>query len=278
MEALKGVRWLVLKTPPLSRNLVLLKSILSSRFPQIDFEYKRFQKPLFSKIKKVTGVDGIIAVLKNFETAQLPLFDQLVKKFSRSEIIFVLSPKTYQILNKKRKKTLNASLFLLSEVKCLDYITALPRLIDQVSVRHKLKRENEALQKLFRQNWEGPLPAEWTESSWHPQTLERHQPPQISIRLANWSQISKELGSIAEIEFDQMIQRLLSSNIRGGDRVMRRHQNEYLLLFSDLDKNQLKKCKQRLQQSLKELRLEANEKSIPIKVQVSQPDPARSAS
>jgi GGDEF domain-containing protein len=151
-------------------------------------------------------------------------------------------------------------------------------LIDQVSVRHKLKRENEALQKLFRQNWEGPLPAEWTESSWHPQTLERHQPPQISIRLANWSQISKELGSIAEIEFDQMIQRLLSSNIRGGDRVMRRHQNEYLLLFSDLDKNQLKKCKQRLQQSLKELRLEANEKSIPIKVQVSQPDPARSAS
>jgi hypothetical protein len=268
VRALKGVRWLVIKTPPLSRNFILLKSILSSRFPHIKFEYQRFQKSLNSKISNMTGVDGVIAVLKNFEADQIALFDRLTKKFSRSEIIFVLSPKTYQILQRRRKKALDRSLFLLSEIKCLDYIAALPRLINEVSLRHRLRRENDELQKLFRQNWDGPLPEEFKEEGWSDPVITSERDHQIAIRFMNWSKISKDLGQVAELEFDQIIQRVLSSSIRGSDRVMRRKQNEYLLFFNDVDTRQLQKCKQRLSKSLKALQLSANNKRIPLRFQL----------
>ncbi len=259
------MRWLVVKTPPSYRNLELLKSILSNRFPAIKFDYQGLQGSMFKKLTSANGFDGVIAVLKSFHEKNLPLYDRLLKKFAQSEIIFVLSPKTYQILNARRKNTLNRSLFLMSETKCLDYLATLPRFIEEVRLRHRLKRENEALQKMFRQNWDGPLPAEFElNEPDYPRTKR-----QLSIKIENWKRIAKHLSSVGEIEIDQAILRLLSSAIRSDDHVLRRNEDEYLVLLYDLESVQLKKCMKRISSALKGLQLEANEKTIPLRFKLS---------
>jgi len=268
VKAMKGVSWLVVKSPPLARHLTLLKTILSNRFPTIKFDYHRFHEESLKRIKARASIDGVIAIIKHFQESQLEAFDRLTKKFSGSEIIFVLSPKTYQLLNQKRKKVLHRSLFVLSEMKCVDYVAALPRLVEEISFRHQLKKENEVLQALFKQNWDGPIPAS---IDLNPEDFSPKAKQKVVIQLRNWNQISKSMGSIAEIEFDQMIFRLISSQIRGGDQVLRQNENEYIILLEDIESKNLKRCVKRISSSLKAVRFETNAKKIPLHFRLNPP-------
>lgn len=257
MKSLKGVCWLVIKSSPLSRN-VLLKNILANRFPSIKFEYLRFHSTLFQRLAKNKGFDGVIAELKNLSEKNLPLFDRLLKKFQNSEVIFILSPKAYQVLNQKRKKSLHRSFFLLSELKSLDYLTTLPRLVEEVALRKRLKHENELLQKLFKQNWEGPIPEEFEE----PEALQETPKQGIRLVIRNWNQLTRSFNEIAELECSQMISRSLASTVRGSDRVLRSKDNEYLILLENVDARQLRQCVTRLSRSLEKMQIRANSKPM----------------
>jgi len=263
---MKGVSWLVVKSPPLARNLTLLKTILSNRFPTIKFDYQRFHEESLKKVKSHTSVDGVIAILKSLQDSHLAAFDRLTKRFAGSELIFVLSPKTYQLLNQRRKKILHRSLFVLSDMKCLDYVAALPRLVEEVSFRHRLKKENEVLQALFKQNWDGPIPAS---IDLNPEDFSPKPKQKVVIQLRNWKQLAKSMGSIAEIEFDQMILRLLSSHIRGSDQVLRQNENEYIVLLEDIEAKNLKRCVKRISNSLRSVRFETNTKKVPLRFRLN---------
>ena len=158
----------------------------------------------------------------------------------------------------------------MSEIKCLDYFATLPRFIEEVSLRHRLRRQNETLQNLFKQNWDGPLPAEFD-------TVEETEYPrvkkQVVVKFDNWKAVSQQLGTVAEVEFDQAVLRLISSSIRGGDHVLRRKDDEYLVLLHDVESAQLKKCIKRITSSLNGLRLETNNRKLALRFKLLQQNP-----
>ena len=147
MSVRKGLSWIVVKSTPINRT-PLLKTLLADRFPEYHFRYIRFNENNFKGRfgSAQTPPDGVVAELKKFQESSLPVFDKLCAEFRRSNIIFILSPKGYQLLNKRRKKKLHENIVVLSELKSLDYLIELPRLIDGVSLRLRLRKENEKLQ------------------------------------------------------------------------------------------------------------------------------------
>jgi PleD family two-component response regulator len=272
-----GAGWVIIQSTPVTKS-VFLKNLLEKRFPSYRFSYQRFAgfKKAAIKLKKP---DGVIAELKMLSSASLKTFDLLIKGFKDIPIILIVSPTGFQLLNQKRKKQLHSSLVALSETKSLDYLIQLPRLIEEVGRKKRLKAQNERLQRLMEKRFPQINSFDPARNTNDPsQTREvlgelmrqedRHSQCGLKITLRRWTDIKTNLGDTAQGEVVDLLSRMIQSVVRNSDRVLRAKENEFLIFLSNTDRRHLSKCKERLEQALSSLKIQSNqrERKIPFSI------------
>ncbi len=144
--------WTIIQSTHLPKS-VFLKNILEKKFPSCSFIYRKFSSADFHKKRKefISGTcDGVISELKSIVGESLRLFDKIVREYRDVPHILVLTPMGYELLKKHRKKVLDRAMVILSETKSLDYLMQLPRFIEEVGVKHRLRAQNERLHKLIQ--------------------------------------------------------------------------------------------------------------------------------
>lgn len=278
----QGASWIVVKSTTIDRT-PLLKSLLADRFPQISFRYIRFNaKNFVPPAKSTPQVDGVIAELKTFQESDLETFDQLYKAYKKANMILILSPKAYQILNKRRKKKLHDHMLVISELKSLDYLAQLPRLIQEVGLRARLKEENKKLQEIMEQKEPGP------KSFAEPEPVElpvfsksvlnslqerrenktRDSNGGLRIKLGNWTRTKKKLSEAAQAEVIALFTRSLTRALRSSDRVLRSKENEFIVFLSNVNKKQVDHCTHRIQDTLSSVEIYSTDGklNLPFKI------------
>lgn len=268
-------RWVVIKSTPIART-PLLKSVLSKRFENIAFQYLRYSEAALTKEwqSKSPPPQGVVAELKILSEKALPLFDQLLTNYKRTPVIFILSPKSYSLLNQKRRNRLYQQTLVLSELKSLDYLAQLPRLIDDVLLKKKLEAENKKLTELMKtqglrqQGFAADIPLgeempvdELLGTDTCPSRFSKKG---LVIRLSKWHQLSEKLSSAAEAEIIAALSRLLAGAVRSSDRVLRSRDDEFIVFLSNIQKDQLRLCTQRVTHSLDQFQISADGRHIPL--------------
>lgn len=268
----------MIKSTPVQRT-PLLKSLLSERFPQSEFHYYRFSESNLKKLSQLKNFhpDGLIAELKNIKDSSLKAFDRLCKHFRDLHMIFILSPLSYSLLNQRRKKVLNASTVILSELKSLDYLAQLPRVIDDIGLRIRLQNENRELQELMDKSGlmpqafapSPPLSDQLPTRTIYRTRKENGSGSGIRVKIQKWPQIKRYLNQSAQAEFIDTLSRLIAGAVRSSDRVLRSKENEFLVFLSNMDAHHLGICTQRIEDSLTRVELKANqtELQIPFSIQ-----------
>jgi len=269
--------WIVLRNNPVSQSS-LLRSVLSSRFPNCEFEFKRFQERSIAKLSTVLKKKkplGILIELKKLDEAQLPVFDSLHRASGTCQKILVLSPESYRLLHKRRRKKLHLCTLLLSEMKSLDYISQLPRLMDQVGVRQALQVKNERLQSLVgQQSWDDAdshyqqLPAGFPDRLASPD--EEHRGIKVTVK--RWTTLKESIGHFAAQELMSSLSRTLSQAVRGSDRILRSQENEFVVFLAGINEQQLHRCLERINQALDCIQLVQNQTKKNLPFQVTQLD------
>lgn len=265
-------KWVVIKSSPLSRSH-LLKALLERQFPQFCFQYFRFNKACFGSTK---GIDaairkqcvGVIAELKQLKSSTLAQFDHMVRQFAHKPLIFILSPQSFRVLSEKRKKILFENMMVISELKSLDYLTQLPRLMEEVSLRQKLQIENEKLLQLI--NSEISVDASLNRALNDSQNVPTQKG--LKIRLLKWNQIRSGLSNAAQTEILEAFTRMISRAVRSNDRVLHNRDNEFLVFLSNIDRTQQTRCVQRVKEKLSSIQISANTKEIRVPFSVDSID------
>lgn len=256
--------WMVIKSTPIKRA-PLLKSILSSRFPHLQFEYLRFSSKSFRSKKQ--PVSGLIAELKLLREKSLPSFDRMLKTFEGAPMVLILSPASYQLLEKRRPTKLSKHTVLMSEPKSLSYMMQLPRVMEDLISRQELLAENLKLEKQIRgsvsQSFDEELPVLGTDLKealgFHPGKLG------IQIQIKKWKDLKRRLGEVGQSELMTRLFDQISRAVRQDDRILRTDENELTVFVSNIQKKQLKTCEKRVSEVLSQIKI-STEKNKALKL------------
>lgn len=256
--------WVVIKSSPLSRSH-LLRALLERQFPKIHFHYLRFNKLHFGPGKKIdlklrSNAHGVIAELKQLQKTGLSYFDRLVKQFVHQPIIFILSPESFSLLSATRKKILFQHMMVISELKSLDYLTQLPRLMDEVSLRSRLKQENERLRELIASEKSIDESLDFVLSEENPHSTQKG----LKITLKDWNRFKSKVGQHAQSEVIEAFSRMISRAVRSSDRILHSRENEFLVFLSNIDRVQQARCMQRVKEKLSSIEIAANTRHLDI--------------
>jgi hypothetical protein len=272
-------KWLVIQSSP-SSKASFLRELLRKKFPTYSFLHS---KPFQDKKRlPKDSFDGIILELKSLSKSTLSIYDKLNKTYRNNAKILVVTPNGYQLLNLRRKKALDHSLIILSETKSLDYILQLPRFIEEVGRKKRLRLQNERLQRLIRmrlphlQSFSGSLSDSISVNT--KETIRdllgedargrNNQQCGLKLKLKTWDKIRNILNSSAQTEVFDLIYRLIHGIVRNSDHVLRSAEDEFLIFLSNTQEANLSRCKERLERALKSFRIEANSQSLRFPVQI----------
>jgi len=267
-RVVKDGSWIVVKSGSFNRNS-LLTNLLSDRFPQSSFRYIRFLKAKIQACRKADNTNaGVIAELKKFDENGLECFDLLTKTFQGLPIIFILSPLSYNILSRKRRKILDEQVIVISEVKSLDYLAQLPRLIEELSLRQRLRDENQELHELVQERRHQSRHLEKFSDFLNSKVLRNPKGDSaaqgLQVTIQGWAQIKRRLGVNACSEFAALLSREISLVIRSTDRLLRSKENEFIIFLSNVSQDQISHCMNRIKTALNRVEIEVNRQLIEI--------------
>lgn len=160
---------------------------------------------------------------------------------------------------------------ILSETKSLDYILQLPRFMNEVSRRNRLRNQNERLTRMMAEKMnevaafgdQSELPnVEISVDVFEGQTGKNICGLLISLK--RWTGLKKRLGSIVQAELMQSVGRLINSAVRNSDRVLHWKEDEFLVFLSNTEPKNLSLCRQRVERSLSTIVLKSNEKEVQV--------------
>ncbi len=223
--------------------------------------------------RKVDGkfLDGLIIELKSLSPQNLEYFDRINSVYGAVPKIYVLTPAGYRLLSEKRKAKVDHSLIVLSEVVSLDYLIQLPRLIEEVGLKRKLKMQNERLQKLISKKMPMIEASQARASSVFVRNLLNDDLQQgLRVTLNSWTTIKRKLGSdAARAEVLEVFGRLIGGVIRQSDRVLHSNENEFLIFLSNASKVTIERCKNRLEESLRLFNVSADDQELDLPFQIA---------
>ncbi len=267
-----------MQTLPSSKSF-LLKGVLSKRFPQIKFDFKRFIKsdlsPDTGKAKSLRQeAIGIIFELKNIVKSDLKILDQAWRIYKNKPAIFILTPEGFQFLNKVRSDLLTQTSVIISETKSLDYIIQLPRFIEAIGRKNRLQTQNDRLRRLmektfeslagFGLNTENPPATSREVAEGLKETAADQELCGLRVSLKGWPQVKRRLGHSGQAEVMNSVARLINTAVRNSDRVLHWKENEFLIFLSNTERNQLASCRSRVAESLSSLQLSANHRQVQL--------------
>ncbi len=236
---------------------------MKRQFPSVHFDYRRFSQLRSqprSPLKK--GLDspknGVIIELKYLRSSGLRKFDLIFKEYSKSPMIFILSPQSFQLLSPARKKMVFEHMMILSEIKSLDYLTQLPRLMEEVSFRHKIQKENDHLRQLIQV--EQPVDRS-LHSALRSQKSKSSQRG-LRITLNHWGRWRVRFGTVAQNEILEAFSRMISRAVRASDRVLHNRENEFIVFLSNVETTQQRQCMQRVKEKLMSIEIIENTKKL----------------
>jgi hypothetical protein len=273
--------WVIIQSTPVQKS-VFLKNLLEKRFPSYSFSFHKFAnfKKTAQGLKKP---DGIIAELKTLTTGSLKLFDHMMKTFKDCPIILIINPHGFHLLNQKRKAALHSTVVALSETKSLDYLLQLPRLVEEVGRKKRLKAQNERLQRLVEKKFPQISSFDPSKNLQFPlqgreglgELLSNEDSPSqcgLKITLSSWTRLKAKLGDIAQVEVLDLLSRMIQQVVRNSDRVLRAKENEFLIFLSNTDTRNLSKCKDRLEEALKSVKIQFNKKDLRVPFSIASMD------
>ncbi|MDB5038275.1 MAG: hypothetical protein JWQ35_1803 [Bacteriovoracaceae bacterium] len=273
--------WMVVQSSP-STKAVFLNNILKKKFPGYSFLHSKWASESFQKIVK-ENLDGIILEIKTLTEASLSIYDKFNKFYKATPKILVITPKAYQWLSVRRRDALDHSLVVLSEIKSLDYILQLPRFIEEVGRKRRLRFQNERLQRLvekriphlhsFRstlQEAEGINSRDMIEDllADDKQNNRAHQCG-LKLKITSWKRLRNSLGATAQNELADLLSRLINGIVRNSDRVLRSADDEFLIFLSNTQSSNLSRCKDRLEKALRSFRIEANNRNLKLPIEIA---------
>jgi len=257
-------KWLIFQTSPLSKSF-LLKGLLAKRFPRFHFQYSKFCKEEFTpKSFRASESCGIIAELKNFTKTQMRLLDRFWSLVKDQAVILVVTPECFKLLRKARPSIVQNATIVLSEFKSLDYVVQLPRLIEEVGKKNRLKNQNERLARMMEKTMERrneastPALGDIFEASTQKDLCGLH------ISLKKWEILKRKIGIIGHQEVLESIGRMINSAVRNSDRILRWKEDEFLIFLSNAEPRHLNMCRDRVERMLSSINLQANNKEVSI--------------
>ena len=271
---------MVVQSSP-SPKSVFVNGFLEKKFPSYTFTYMKCTSQSF-RLSAKEALDGIILELKTFSDSAIAAYDKIHRQFKNIPKILVVTPSTYQWLGLKRKKALDHSLVLLSETKSLDYILQLPRFIEEVGKKKRLRLQNERLQRLVEKriphlhgfgisqnlntlpNYEETIDGLISEN-----TSPRQMQCGLKLKLKTWTKLRSALGTTAQNEVLDLLYRIINSVVRNSDRVLRSAEDEFMIFLSNTQNTQLARCRERLERALKSFRVEANNRMLRLPIQIA---------
>lgn len=248
----------------------LLRGLLKRQFPSLQFDYVRFNQLKFSEKSKTKKnlslpMHGAIVELKYLKSNGLRKFDQLFKEFSQIPLIFILSPQSFSLFSPARKKLIFEHMMILSEIKSLDYLTQLPRLMEEVSFRHKIRKENDDLRKLIQT--ERPLDRSLHSALRAPKSKSSQKG--LKITLNQWGRVRNRFGTVAQNEILDAFSRMISRAVRASDRVLRNRDNEFIVFLSNVETSQQRQCMQRVKDKLMSIEILENTRKLGLNFSIS---------
>jgi diguanylate cyclase (GGDEF)-like protein len=169
----------------------------------------------------------------------------------------------------------------ISETTSLDYLIQLPRMIEEAGRKRLLRFQNERLQRLLQHRMPtadfGPNPR--TEIIKNEKVLThlmnsqcldgRSEQCGLKIQLKHWRRFSKNLGDIAQNEVLELVSRMINKSVRNSDRVLRSKEDEFTIFLSHTDVSNLNRCKERIHQTLSEIRILSNQNELELPFSIS---------
>lgn len=274
-------KWLIFQTSQPAKTPIV-KRLLAKKFPSHDFHYARFSQAS-KKILASQDWDGVISELKGLTSKDLKVFDTLVRHAKSKPMILVLSPSGFQWLNQKRKNCLEHCLIIMSEMKSLDYILQLPRLIEEVGKKRRLQFQNARLQRLVEKklpHLNGFRNADAQDLSPPSDSLHTFFDSNacgLKIKIRSWDKIKERVNPTARLEILDLLTRTINASVRNSDRVLRSDEDEFLIFLSNTHDQLVSKCRERLERSLKSIQIAADRRLLPLKLSVLPLDSGASA-
>jgi GGDEF domain-containing protein len=276
-------KWMVIQSAP-SSKVVFLQELLKKKFPTYSFIHTKGSTELQIFFKQTW--DGIILEMKMLNELSLGIYDKINKNFRNVPKILVLTPPGYQWFMARRKDALDHSLVILSDIKSLDYVLQLPRFIEEVGRKKRLRMQNERLQRLIEKkipHLQGfSMPTQNALSINSREMIrgflaeemrgKRSHPCGLKLTLKGWNKVQKLIGSAAQNEVVDLLYRLISGIVRNSDRVLRSAEDEFLIFLSNTQSASLSRCKERLEKALDSLQIEANSRNLKFPVKIASLD------
>lgn len=269
MRVRSGTNWVIIHSLPTSKSF-LLKNLLAKRFPKVEFSYFRFGSDEKIGTELLNASAGIILELKELAKTQLKTLDRLWRLTQGRPMISILSPEGFQLLNAKRPDFIQKTTTILSDAKSLDYLMHLPRFIEEIGRRQRLKMQNERLKRLM----------EKTESQNKDQSQSITEEVLtevvgrnlcgLRVTLKKWTQLRVKLGNYAQSEILASIGRSIHSAVRNSDRVLHWKDDEFLILLENAEPKNLDLCRDRVKKCLDGLSIKANNRDMSFPFSVRQ--------
>jgi len=271
-----GSSWVIVENARREKS-TFLKNFLSKRFPKHSFFYRKLQQATSAhRATKSATLEGVIAELKSLNEQSLPLIDRLHKEYKNCPMILILTPAVYQVLNRRRKRLLDRTTVLISETKSLDYLIQLPRFMDEVGRKRRLRFQNERLQRLAERhlpnfNGQGFSAGGSSERDLLPTLMSRDRSSQcgLKVKIQNWRQTSKVLGEFGRNEVVDLVSRMIHEIVRNTDRVLRSQEDEFIIFLSNASPDHTNRCKDRLEKALENFTLSSNERDLKFPFAIS---------
>ncbi len=208
-------------------------------------------------------------------------FDRVARAVLCLPTIIIASPSGVQFLNSKRKKTIDRCTIVMSEIKSLDYILQLPRLIEDVGRKKRLQTQNERLQRMIEkkmpglQSFSGNTPLQMAvpprEDVRHILVSEEKSHGAqngLKVKIKTWAKLRTSLGLAGRTEILDLLSRIIHSSVRNSDRILKTDEDEFLVFLANTPSGQITRCRERLEKAFKEIRLEANDKLLKLGLSV----------
>jgi len=274
--------WIIIQSTPLAQSS-FLKNILAKKFPHYAFSYQRFLKSdtLKSIAKKATRKpDGILLELKTLNPLGIKTCSKLLHDYRGVPTVLVLTPQGFTLLNSKHRKLIENTIIVLSETKSLDYVLQLPRLIEEVGRKRRLRHQNERLQRMLLERDPvantGFAGLGTNTDFLHTRKLlgnllssDQRSGCALKVTFKNWPKLRSQLSTSAQTEILDLVVRLIGRVVRNSDRVLRSEEDEFTIFLANAQPSHLSRCRERLENSLRDLRIEADEKSLKFPFTIS---------
>ncbi len=204
-----------------------------------------------------------------------------MKHYKGIPFILVLSPTVFTAINARARKILDDAVVVLSDIKSFEYVLQLPRLMEEVSRKRRLRHQNERLQRMLLERQGQPIEEKILalgSANDFSQTrrivddlLKSDRSPgcALKVTLKNWSRTKNSFSPAGQTEILDLVVRLIGRVVRNSDRVLRSEEDEFTVFLSNAHPGTLNRCKERLESSLGDLRIEANEREIRFPFSIS---------